>query len=64
MINNVQIIVFMTLQKALKFPANSMILNSQLMDVATFDMIATDVLDQIIYREELSEPTAFNINFY
>ena len=64
MINNMQIIVYMTLQMALKFPGNTMILNSQLMEVATLDMIDTSFIDEIIYREQLSEPTSFNIKFY
>ena len=64
MINNMQIIVYMTLQMALKFPGNTMILNSQLMEVATLDMIDTSFIDEIIYREQLPEPTSFNIKFY
>ena len=64
MINNMQIIVYMTLQMALKFPGNTMILNSQLMEVATLDMIDTSFIDEIFYEEQLSEPTSFNIKFY
>ena len=59
--NSQQVALSMPLMKNVKFPANSMIFTGFLMDIVNFDLIPTEMLENLVYY--LPEPVAFNINF-
>ena len=62
MLNSQQVSVNAPLYKRVKFPANAVIVNQALMQIANFDLINTaDWIDPYIY--DLPEGDAYNINF-
>ena len=59
--NSQQVALTMPLMKNVKFPANSMIFTSSLMDIVNLDLIPTAILEDLVYY--LPEPVVFNVNF-
>ena len=60
-INVQQIIIQIPLMKYIKFPGNSMIYMSYIIEIATFDLFPTEWIEERLYY--LPEKEAFNINF-
>ena len=53
MVNSLQIIVQIPMFEQLKFPANSMMVTKELIKIATFDLIPTELLiDEMFYFPE------------
>jgi len=46
MLNGQQIMVYMPMFEKLKFPASAMIITKKLIDIATFDLIPTEIIDE------------------
>ena len=61
MLNSQQIVVHLPMFRGLKFPANAMMIMEQMISLATFDLIPTSFLDDLIYYWPESDP--FNVNF-
>ena len=61
MLNSMQIVVHMPMLQGLKFPANSMTIVGQMIKLATFDLIPTEIIDVELYYWPEEDP--FSINF-
>ena len=60
-LDSMQVVVQMPLMKNIKYPANSMIFNENLLDIVNLDLIPTEWLEEAIYK--VRETEAFNLNF-
>lgn len=49
MLNVQQVIVFMPLLENLKFPANAVRMNSFMLQIATMDLVPTELIDEMLY---------------
>ena len=61
MLNSQQIVVYMPMFERLKFPASAMIVTKALIDIATFDLIPTEILDEYLWY--FPEGDAFSASF-
>ena len=61
MLNAQQIIVFIPLLEKLQIPANSLVITKQLVKIATFDLIPTEFIDEMIWY--FPDADAYSLNF-
>ena len=64
MLNSMQIVVHMPMLQGLKFPANSMTIVGQMIKLATFDLIPTEIIDAELYYWPEEDPFSINFEIY
>ena len=61
MLNSLQVVVYMPMYDHLKFPANAMMITNEMIKIATFDLIPTDVVFNAVFYFPDNDP--FSLNF-
>lgn len=61
LLNSQQIVVYMPMFEHLKFPASAMMITAEMIKIATFDLIPTDMIDDLLWY--FPEGEAFSLSF-